>query len=63
MLAAAVITMKDADLTPMLHIRAGSCLNIKTVLPGMGIPMLGIKQSWDRLMPNTGIPMLVRHIF
>ena len=37
----------------------GPCLNIKTVFPGMGIPMLKIRQSWDCLTFNMGIPILV----
>ena len=40
--------------------RTGPCLNIKTVFPGMGIPMLEIKRSHDRLIFNMGIPILVR---
>ena len=35
-------------------------LNIKTVFPDMGIPMLKIRQSWDRLIFNMGIHTLVR---
>ena len=43
---------------------AGPCLNIKTVLPGMGIPMLKIKRSRDRLIFNMGMPILVRrHLY
>ena len=38
----------------------GSHLNIKTVFPGMGIPMLKIRRSWYRLIFNMGIPILVR---
>ena len=34
--------------------------NIKTVFPGMGIPMLNIRRSRDRLIFNMGIPILVR---
>ena len=30
----------------------------------MGIPVLKIRRSWDRLFFNTGIPMLVRrHLY
>ena len=35
-------------------------LNIKTVFPGMGITMLKIRRSQDRLIFNMGILMLVR---
>ena len=32
--------------------------------PGMGIPMLTIRRSWDRLIFNMGIPILVRqHLY
>ena len=42
----------------------GPRLNIKTVSPGMGIPMLQIRRSWDRLIFNMGIPILVRrHLY
>ena len=37
----------------------GPGLNIKIVLPGMGIPMLKIRQSRDHLTFNVGIPILV----
>ena len=33
---------------------------IKTVFPGMGIPMLKIRRSRDRLIFNMGIPILIR---
>ena len=38
----------------------GDRLNIKTLFPGMGIPMLKIRRLWDRLIFNMGIPILVR---
>ena len=39
-------------------------LNIKTIFPGMGIPMLKIRRSWDRLIFNMGITILVRrHLY
>ena len=48
----------SGDTTP------GPCLNIKTVFPGVGIPMLKIRRSWDRLIFNMGNPIPVRrHIF
>ena len=39
---------------------AGPCLNIKTIFPRIGIPMLKIRRSWDRLIFNMGIPIQVR---
>ena len=39
---------------------AGPCLSIKTVFPGMEIPMLKIRQLWDHLIFNMGIPILMR---
>ena len=39
-------------------------LSIKTVFPrGMGIPMLMIRRSPDRLIFNMGIPILIRRHF
>ena len=38
----------------------GPRLNIKTIFPGMGIPMLKIRRSQDRLIFKMGIPILVR---
>ena len=39
-------------------------VNMKTVFPGMGIAMLKIRRSWDRLIFNMGIPILVRqHLY
>ena len=41
----------------------GPCLNIKS-FPGMGIPMLKIRQSWDCLIFFMGIPIMVRrHLY
>ena len=34
-------------------------LNIKTIFPGMGIPMLKIRQSQTHVIFNMGIPILV----
>ena len=46
-----------------LQIRPRPRLNTKS-FRGMGIPMLKIRRSWDRLIFNTGIPILVRrHIY
>ena len=42
----------------------GHRLNINTVFPGIGIPMLKIRRSLDRLIFNMGIPILVRrHLY
>ena len=44
--------------------RPGPCLNIKTVFPKCGIPMLKIRRSQDRLIFNMGIPILLsRHLY
>ena len=43
---------------------SGPRLNIKTVFPGTGIPMLKIRRSWNRLIFNIEIPILVRrHLY
>ena len=43
---------------------SGPCLIIMMVFPGMGIPMLKIRRSWDHLIFNMGIPMLIRqHLY
>ena len=43
---------------------SGPHLNIKTVFPGMGIPMLKIRRSRDRIIFNMAIPILVRqHLY
>ena len=41
----------------------GPHFNTKTVFPDVGIPMLKIWRSWDRLIFNMGIPILVRWHF
>ena len=42
----------------------GPSLNIKTIFPGMGIPMLKIRRSRDRLIFNMVIPTPVRwHLY
>ena len=46
----------DCNKTP-LH---GPPLNIKTIFPGIGIPMLKIRGSKDRLIFNMGIPLPAR---
>ena len=38
----------------------GPCFNIKTIFPRYGISMLKIRRSRDRLIFNTGVPILVR---
>ena len=43
---------------------SGLRFNIKTVFPRYRIPMLKIRWSWDRLIFNMGIPILVRrHLY
>ena len=43
---------------------AGLRLNIKTVFPGMGVSIINIRRSWDRLIFIMGIPILVRlHLY
>ena len=39
---------------------SGPCLNINTVFPGVGIPMLKIRRLWDRLIIYMGMPILKR---
>ena len=42
---------------------AGACFNIKTIFPSIGIPMLRVRQLWNRLIFSMGIPILVkRHL-
>ena len=42
----------------------GPRLNIKTVFPMYGIPMLKIRRSQDRLIYKIGVPLLVRrHLY
>ena len=40
--------------------RSGTCLNIKTVFTGIGISIIKIRWSWDRLIFIMGTPILVR---
>ena len=48
----------------LFSLQPGPRLNIKTVFPGMGIPMLKIRWSWDHLIFNMGIPILARwHLY
>ena len=42
---------------------SGPCLHIKTILPCMGISMLNIRWSWDHLIFNMGILILVKWQF
>ena len=37
------------------------CLNMNTIFPGIGIPIVKIRRSWDRLIFLMGIPILVRY--
>ena len=42
----------------------GPCLNIKNVLPWYGIPMLKRRRSWDLLIFNIGVNIVVRrHLY
>ena len=43
--------------------KTGPHFNIKAVSPGMGIPMLKIRRSRDRLIFNMVVPTLVRRDF
>ena len=44
--------------------RHRACLNIKTVFPGIGIPIIKMRRLWDRLIFKTGIHILVRwHLY
>ena len=57
-----LIRSQDHILQCFLWKRPGPCLNIKTVFPGMGIPMIKIRLSRDRR--NMGFPTLVRqHLY
>ena len=42
------------------ELQPGPRLNIKTLFPGMGISMLKLRRSRDRLIFNTEIPIPVR---
>ena len=50
------VLSSDCIKTPL----TGPPLNIKTIFPGIGIPMLKIRGSKDHLIFNTGIPLPVR---
>ena len=54
----------NMDLVECNSNETGSRLNIKIVFTGMVIPKLKIKWSWDRLIYNMGIPILLRrHLY
>ena len=57
-----VLSICDSNMKDfiMYILHPGPCLNIKTVFPGMDIPMLKIRRSQDRLIFNMGMPTLVR---
>ena len=40
---------------------SGDYFKIKTIFPGMGIPITKIRQSWDRLIFIVGFPILARY--
>ena len=42
---------------------AGPCFNIKTIFPGMGKPVLKIRQSWDHLIFIVKILLLIKRPF
>ena len=59
-----IIMEATAETTVLLPYYPGPPLNIKTIFPGLGIPMLKIRRSWDHLIFNMGIPILVRrHLY
>ena len=43
-----------------MNIHAGPRLKIKTILPGIGIPIIKVRRSFDRLIFIMGIPLLRR---
>ena len=58
------VTLTASSLFHPSYQWSGTLLNIKTVVPDMGIRMLKIRRSWDRLIFNMGIPLSVRrHIY
>ena len=45
-------------------IESGPGFNIKTFFPGIGIPIIKRRRSWDRLLFIMGIPILARqHLY
>ena len=58
-----VSNMADGDLATLEDRAPGHRLHKMTMLPGMGIPMLKIRRSRHRLIFNTGIPILIRHLY
>ena len=52
--------IRDGNINIVLWWIPLTLLNIKTFFPGMGIPVLKIRQSQDRLIFNMVIPILVR---
>ena len=45
-------------------LRPGPCFNIKDIFPGVGIPIMKIRQSYDSIIFIMGIPILVRlHLY
>ena len=53
-------TNVQLELVYWLIWRPGGCFNIETVFPGIGIPIIKIRQSWDHsiFIPVMGIPKL-----
>ena len=59
-LIARSITRLSSFIKRYIHKQPGPRLNIKTIFPVMGTPMLKIRRSRDCLNFNMGIPKLVR---
>ena len=55
--------INDARGRRLSSIRSGSRLDMKTVFPGMEIPVSKIRRSRDRPVFNIGIPILLRQCF
>ena len=51
------------DILNFLLLRSGPRRNIKIVFPGMGISIIKIRRSRDRLISIMGRPILVRQRF
>ena len=37
--------------------------DLQTLFPGIGIPIIKIRRSWDRLIYMVGIPILIRYLY
>ena len=56
-----IIPEHDSMVSTILESRVR--LDTKTVFPCIGISIVKIKRSWDRLIFITGIPIPVRHLY